>query len=115
MDEGPKHTLTGVNTMANGETEKEMDREYCRGPMDRSTWVNSRTSYKTGKARSCGPTDRNMWVNSRTINQMDKARIRFQVGGCTWAKSKMDFTMGKVPTLPHRVGLNRAYGKAENS
>src|SRR6516225_4984440 len=105
MDEGPKHTLTDVNTLANGETAKEMDR---------STWVNSRTSYKAGKVRSCGPTDRNMLVNLRTINQMDKARIRFQVGRCTWAKSKMDFTMGKVPTLPQRAGHNRAYGKAEN-
>src|SRR6516165_1464846 len=80
MDEAPKHTLTDVNTLANGETAKEMDRARCRGPMDRSTWVNSRTTYKAGKARSCGPTDRNMLVNSRTISQMDKARYSFPGG-----------------------------------
>ena len=115
MGEAPKHILTDVNMLANGEAAKEMDRVRYRGPMDLSTSVNSKTTYKAGKARSCGPTDRNMLVNLRTINQMDKARIRFQVGRCTWAKSKMDFTMGKVPTLPQRAGLNRAYGRAENS
>src|SRR6516162_10295746 len=48
-DEAPKHTLTDENTLANGETAKEMDRAHCRGPTDRSTWVNSRTTYKAGK------------------------------------------------------------------
>jgi hypothetical protein len=48
-------SVFGVNMLANGETTKEMDRAHCRGTMDRSTSVNSRTTYKAGKVTLTWP------------------------------------------------------------